>query len=280
MESYFHLRKKLKAVKQLLQINNLSKVFYKGTVNENTIFNKFSFTANEGEFISIIGSNGAGKSTLLNLISGSITADEGSILLDKEEVINKKEHYRAKKIGRVFQNPFQGVCSNMTILENMSLAFNKGKAYNLSLGINKKNINMFKEQLEKIGLGLEDKIHNKVGLLSGGQRQALSLLMSVMSKPKVLLLDEHTAALDPKTSEKIMEITRELVEENKITTLMVTHNLNHAIESGNRLIMMHKGEVIVDIGKEEKINLTTDKLMKEFEHAHVKDALSDRNLLV
>lgn len=264
----------------MLQINNLSKVFYKGTVNENTIFNKFSFTANEGEFISIIGSNGAGKSTLLNLISGSITADEGSILLDKEEVINKKEHYRAKKIGRVFQNPFQGVCSNMTILENMSLAFNKGKAYNLSLGINKKNINMFKEQLEKIGLGLEDKIHNKVGLLSGGQRQALSLLMSVMSKPKVLLLDEHTAALDPKTSEKIMEITRELVEENKITTLMVTHNLNHAIESGNRLIMMHKGEVIVDIGKEEKINLTTDKLMKEFEHAHVKDALSDRNLLV
>ncbi|MBU5316486.1 ATP-binding cassette domain-containing protein [Clostridium bornimense] len=264
----------------MLQINDLSKTFYKGTVNENTIFNKFSFTANEGDFISIIGSNGAGKSTLLNLIGGSIIADEGSILLDGEEVINKKEHYRAKKIGRVFQNPFQGVCSNMTILENMSLAFNKGKSYNLTPGINKKNINRFKEQLEKIDLGLEDKINDKVGLLSGGQRQAISLLMAVMSKPKVLLLDEHTAALDPKTSEKIISITKELVEENKITTLMVTHNLNHAISSGNRLIMMHKGEVIVDIREKDKVDLTTEKLMKEFEHAHVKEALSDRSLLV
>ena len=267
-------------MRKLLQINNLSKIFYKGTVNENIIFNKFDFTANEGDFISIIGSNGAGKSTLLNLIAGSIMADEGSILLDGEEVINKKEHYRAKKIGRVFQNPFQGVCSNMTILENMSLAFNKGKSYNLALGINKKNINGFREQLKRIDLGLEDKLYNKVGLLSGGQRQAISLLMAVMSKPKVLLLDEHTAALDPKTSEKIMTITRELVEENKITTLMVTHNLNHAIASGNRLIMMHKGEVVVDIGEKDKIELTTEKLMKEFEHAHVKEALSDRSLLV
>ena len=180
MEVFSHLKEELKVVKKLLQINDLSKTFYKGTVNENTIFNKFSFTANEGDFISIIGSNGAGKSTLLNLIGGSIIADEGSILLDGEEVINKKEHYRAKKIGRVFQNPFQGVCSNMTILENMSLAFNKGKSYNLTPGINKKNINRFKEQLEKIDLGLEDKINDKVGLLSGGQRQAISLLMAVI----------------------------------------------------------------------------------------------------
>ncbi|WP_294352520.1 ATP-binding cassette domain-containing protein [uncultured Clostridium sp.] len=262
----------------MLKIQNLSKAFNPNTINENKVFDNISLEVNKGDFIAIIGSNGAGKSTLLNIISGSIEEDSGVILIDGKDVSRKSEYLRAKEIGRVFQNPSVGVSPKMTILENLSLADNKGKRYGLSLGINKKRINYYKELLKEIDLGLEDKLYNKVELLSGGQRQALTLLMAVMSNPKILLLDEHTAALDPKTSEKIMEITKKIVKEKGITTLMVTHNLKHAMECGNRLFMMHRGEIVVDVKEKEKRALNTDKLFDLFEQVNMKDDLSDRTL--
>ena len=206
----------------MLKINQLSKVFNPNSINENKVFDKLSVEIDKGDFVTIIGSNGAGKSTLLNIIAGSIEQDSGTIYIDGENVSSKEEFYRCKEIGRVYQNPSFGVAPKMTILENLSLADNKGKKYGLSLGINKKRIEVYKELLKELNLGLEDKLYNKVELLSGGQRQALTLLMAVMSNPKLLLLDEHTAALDPKTSEKIMEITKKIVKERGITTLMVT----------------------------------------------------------
>ena len=262
----------------MLKIQNLSKTFNPNTINENKVFDNISLEVNKGDFIAIIGSNGAGKSTLLNIISGSIEEDSGVILIDGKDVSRKSEYLRAKEIGRVFQNPSVGVSPKMTILENLSLADNKGKRYGLSLGINKKRINYYKELLKEVDLGLEDKLYNKVELLSGGQRQALTLLMAVMSNPKILLLDEHTAALDPKTSEKIMEITKKIVKEKGITTLMVTHNLKHAMECGNRLFMMHRGEIVVDVKEKEKRTLNTDKLFDLFEQVNMKDDLSDRTL--
>lgn len=264
----------------MLKIQNLYKVFNKNTINENTVFKGLNVKINKGDFITVIGSNGAGKSTLLNIIAGSIKSDDGSIILDGEDVSNKDEFKIAKEIGRVFQNPSVGIAPNMTILENIALADNKGKKYGLSFAINKKRIDYYKELVGQLHLGIEDKLYNKVSLLSGGQRQALTLLMAVMSNPKVLLLDEHTAALDPKTSAKIMDITREIVEKKKITTIMVTHNLNHAMETGNRLFMMHRGEVVVDVVGKEKEELTTEKLMELFEKNHVKGELSDRTLFV
>jgi len=262
----------------MLQVNNLSKVFNPNTVNENRIYNGLSIEVKKGDFISIIGSNGAGKSTLLNIIAGAIMPDSGTILLDGEDVTKKEEFFRSKSIGRVFQNPSGGVAPKMTILENLALADNKCKTYGLTPGINKRKIESYKELLKEVDLGLEDKLFNKVELLSGGQRQALTLLMAVMSNPKILLLDEHTAALDPKTSEKIMAITKKIVKERGITTLMVTHNLKHAMEAGNRLFMMHQGEVVIDVNGDEKAELNTDKLMKLFDKVHVKDDLSDRTL--
>lgn len=264
----------------MLKVTQLCKVFNQNTINENRVFDELSLNVAEGDFISIIGSNGAGKSTLLNMISGTLQADSGSILLDGDEVINKPEYVRCKSIGRVFQDPSKGVAPNMTILENIALADNKSKNFGFGLGVNKKRIDYYKEMVSEINLGLEDKLHNKVQLLSGGQRQALTLLMSVMSKPKLLLLDEHTAALDPKTSEKIMEITRKIVKESGITTLMVTHNLKHAIENGNRLFMMHRGEILVDIKGREKERLDTNSLLELFEKANGngEEGLSDRTL--
>lgn len=264
----------------MLKVKQLYKVFNKNTINENKVFSGLNLNVKEGDFISIIGSNGAGKSTLLNMISGNITADSGSILLNGEEVINKPEYIRSKLIGRVFQDPFKGVAPNMTILENLSLADNKGKKFGFKCGVNKKRIDYYKEILKEVDLGLEDKVHKKVNLLSGGQRQALTLLMAVMSKPKLLLLDEHTAALDPKTSEKIMEITRKIVSESKITTLMVTHNLKHALDNGNRLFMMHRGEIIVDVCGSEKDKLDTNKLLELFERSNKsgEEVFSDRSL--
>ncbi|MDB2156463.1 MULTISPECIES: ABC transporter ATP-binding protein [Clostridium] len=264
----------------MLKVTQLCKVFNQNTINENRVFDELSLNVCEGDFISIIGSNGAGKSTLLNMISGTLQADSGSILLDGDEVINKPEYVRCKSIGRVFQDPSKGVAPNMTILENIALADNKGKNFGFGIGVNKKRIDYYKEMVSEINLGLEDKLHNKVQLLSGGQRQALTLLMSVMSKPKLLLLDEHTAALDPKTSEKIMEITRKIVKESGITTLMVTHNLKHAIENGNRLFMMHRGEILVDIKGREKERLDTNSLLELFEKANGngEEGLSDRTL--
>ena len=263
----------------MLKIKDMYKVFNANTVNENRVFEGFSLDVEKGEYVSIIGSNGAGKSTLLNLISGNLAVDSGSIIIDGEEVVKKEEYYRCRYIGRVFQNPTVGVAPNMNILENMSLADNKGKPYGMKFAIDKKRINYYKEELKKLNLGLEDKLYNKVNLLSGGQRQALTLIMAVMSNPKILLLDEHTAALDPKTSIKIMDITDKIIDEKKITTLMVTHNIKQAIESGDRLIMMHEGKIVIDVKREEKSKLNRDKLIEMFGRANMKDVLSDRSLL-
>lgn len=263
----------------MLKIQALHKVFNENTINENKVFSNFTLDVAEGDFISIIGSNGAGKSTLLNIISGNIQSDEGYIELDSIDMYKADEFKRSKLIGRVFQNPSLGVAPNMTILENLALADNKGKRYGLTLGINKKRISYYKELLKELDLGLEDKLYNKVNLLSGGQRQALTMLMAVMSKPKLLLLDEHTAALDPKTSMKIMEITEKILKETNITTMMVTHNLKQAIKTGNRLIMMHRGEILLDVKGDEKSQLTTEKLMNLFKDANINDDLSDRSLL-
>ncbi|EJO5348737.1 ATP-binding cassette domain-containing protein [Clostridium botulinum] len=262
----------------MLQVQNLYKVFNKDTVNENNLFNDLNLHVKEGDFITIIGSNGAGKSTLLNMISGSIKPDQGKINLECKDITNSKEYEVSKYIGRVFQDPSKGTAPSMTILENMSMAENKGKIFGLTLGINKKKTSNFIEMLKEINLGLEDKLNVTVGALSGGQRQALSLIMTAMNKPKVLLLDEHTAALDPKTSKRIIEITEKIIKEEKITALMVTHDLNQAINVGNRLIMMHKGKVVLDIKGEEKKSLTKEKLLKCFENLNIEDGLSDRTL--
>jgi putative tryptophan/tyrosine transport system ATP-binding protein len=265
-------------VDTLIQIRNLSKTFNGGTVNENAIFKDLSIDIKKGDFITIIGSNGAGKSTLLNMIAGSLELDSGSIILENKDVSKLPEYKRTRYIGRVFQNPSMGTSPSMTILENLSMAYNKGKRYGLTLGVSKKNIPYFKELLSKLNLGLEGKLHTKVGLLSGGQRQSLTLLMATMSNPLMLLLDEHTAALDPKTSERIIELTEQIVANQNITTLMITHNLHHAIAMGNRLIMMHRGKIMLDITGDEKKDLTIEKLLEYFDKLHFKDELSDRML--
>jgi putative ABC transport system ATP-binding protein len=232
----------------------------------------------DGDFITIIGSNGAGKSTLLNIISGSIEADEGAILLKDQDISAKPEYKRTRAIGRVFQDPTMGTSPSMNIIENLSMAMNKGKKFNFSMGVSKKDIPLFKELLSQLSLGLEDQLYTKVGLLSGGQRQSLSLLMATLSSPHILLLDEHTAALDPKTSEIIIERTEKIVTERKMTTLMVTHNLNQAIHLGNRLLMLHKGKIVLDIKGEEKKKLTIQKLLSCFEKNQSDDLISDRLL--
>ena len=261
----------------MLKVNNLYKVFNRNTVNENVIFNGFSLDINKGDFITIIGSNGAGKSTLLNIISGVLSMDGGTLTLEGKNITNLPEYKRTRQIARVFQDPSKGVSPSMSILENMSMAYNKGKAFGLSRGVNKKEINLFKELVSTLGLGLENKMDEEVGLLSGGQRQSLSLIMATMCKPKVLLLDEHTAALDPKTSARIIDITADIVNRDKITTMMVTHDLSHVTKLGNRVIMMHQGKVILDIKGEEKSKLTVEKLLSKFDD--VQGMLSDRTLL-
>lgn len=263
---------------QLLQIRNLHKTFYKGTVNENTVFDGLSLDIEKGDYVTVIGSNGAGKSTLLNIISGSIMPDEGSITLDGREISKLPEYKRTKYMGRVFQDPTLGTSPSMTILENLSMAFNKGKSFGLTPGASPKNTPHFKKILSELDLGLEDRITEKVSLLSGGQRQALSLLMASISGPKLLLLDEHTAALDPKTSERIIALTNKIISDRKMTAMMVTHNLNQAIKFGSRLIMLHRGKVVLDIKGEEKKNLTIEKLLQCFEKTHSLDTLSDEQL--
>ncbi|WZL73245.1 ATP-binding cassette domain-containing protein [Clostridiaceae bacterium 35-E11] len=262
----------------MLQIRNLSKTFHKNTINEKTVFHRFSIDIEDGDFITIIGSNGAGKSTLLNIISGSIEMDEGTIALSNRDISHQPEFKRAKGIGRVFQDPTMGTSPSMTIVENLSMAINKGKKYGLSRGASKKDIPYFSEILSSLSLGLENQLHTKVGLLSGGQRQALSLLMATISNPELILLDEHTAALDPKTSERMIDLTEKIITEKKITTLMVTHNLHQAINLGNRLIMLHQGEVVLDIKGEEKKQLTIEKLLGCFEKIQSDQVLSDRLL--
>jgi len=248
----------------MLELININKYYNPGSVNEMCMFQDFSLTINDGDFVSIVGSNGSGKTSLLNIICGSIDIDSGEILVDDRNIVREKEYVRQRSIGRVYQNPAMGTCPSMTILENMSLADNKGKTFNLSFGTNKKRIDDYKELLSKLNLGLEDKLNIKVGSLSGGQRQAMALLMSTMTPIKFLILDEHTAALDPKTAELIMELTDKIVKEKNITTIMVTHNLRYAIEYGNRIIMMHQGNVIFDKVGETKEEVNIDDVLGLF----------------
>ena len=248
----------------MLELKNIDKYYNVGTVNEMCLFNDFNFTVNDGEFVSVVGSNGSGKTSMLNLICGSTYVDGGQIIMNGEDITNKKEFLRYNDIGRVYQNPSMGTCPDMTILENMALADNKAKSNGLSLGINKKRIEYYKYQLRTLNLGLEDKLHIKVGVLSGGQRQAMALLMATMTDIKFLILDEHTAALDPKTADLIMKITDDVVREKHLTTVMVTHNLRYAVEYGSRLIMMNQGHIVMDKGGDEKANLNVDDILDVF----------------
>ena len=248
----------------MLKLNSIHKYYNAGTVNEMCLFDDFNLTIEDQEFVSVVGSNGSGKTSMLNLICGSIPLDNGSIFINEENITNMPEYRRQRRIGRVYQNPAMGTCPIMTILENMSLADNKGKPFNLRLGTNKQRIDYYRESLKTLGLGLEDKLHVKVGVLSGGQRQAMALLMSTMTPIEFLILDEHTAALDPKTAEIIMELTDKIVREKALTTIMVTHNLRYAVEYGNRLIMMHQGHAIIDKAGEEKAAIEIDDILDKF----------------
>lgn len=248
----------------MLELKHIHKYYNPGTVHEMCLFEDFNLTIEKGEFVSIVGSNGSGKTSLLNIICGSIELDEGKILVDGQDITKQKEYKRLEKIGRVYQNPAMGTCPSMTILENMAMADNKGKAFGLKRGTDKKRIAFYKEELAKLQLGLEDKLNTKVGALSGGQRQALALLMSTMTPIDFLILDEHTAALDPKTADLIMELTDQIVKEKHITTIMVTHNLRYAVEYGSRLLMMHQGQCVLDKKGKEKAVLTIDDILKQF----------------
>lgn len=248
----------------MIELMNINKYYNPGTINEMCLFNGFDLTIHDGEFISVVGSNGSGKTSMLNIICGSIPIDRGSIRINNTDITNMPEYKRQRRIGRVYQNPAMGTCPSMTVLENMSLADNKGKSFNLSNGTNKKRIGFYKESLKSLNLGLEDKLNVPVGSLSGGQRQAMALLMATMTPIEFLILDEHTAALDPKTADIIMQLTDKIVKEKKLTTIMVTHNLRYAIEYGSRLIMMHQGEVVMDEAGEEKKNLMIDDILDKF----------------
>ena len=248
----------------MIELININKFYNPGTVNEMCLFKNFSLTVKEGEFISVVGSNGSGKTSMLNIICGSIPIDSGSIMIGTENITNMPEYKRQRRIGRVYQNPAMGTCPNMTILENMSLADNKGKSFNLGWGTDKKRNQYYRDSLRTLNLGLEDKINVPVGSLSGGQRQAMALLMATMTPIEFLILDEHTAALDPKTAELIMQLTDKVVREKGLTTIMVTHNLRYAVEYGNRLMMMHQGDVIIDKAGKEKEALVIDNILDKF----------------
>ena len=248
----------------MLELKNLYKTFNAGTVNEKRAIDGLDLTLEDGDFVTIIGGNGAGKSTTLNLIAGVFPADQGNIILDGVDITRLPEHKRAKYLGRVFQDPMMGTAATMGIEENLALANRRGQRRTLRPGITAQEREKFRKQLAALGLGLEDRMTSKVGLLSGGQRQALTLLMATLKKPRLLLLDEHTAALDPKTADKVLQITEEIVARDKLTTLMVTHNMKHAIQYGNRLIMMDAGKIVVDIRGEEKKNLSVRDLLEKF----------------
>ena len=263
----------------MLQIIDIYKTFNAGTINEKRALQGLNLHIKPGEFVTVIGGNGAGKSTLMNSVSGAYTVDEGKILIDGVDVTHLPEHKRASFIGRVFQDPMMGTAATMQIEENMALAARRGKIRSLMPGITNKERAYYREQLATLGLGLEDRMTTKVGLLSGGQRQALTLLMAVLKEPKLLLLDEHTAALDPKTAAKVLEATQKIVEKNNLTTLMITHNMRDAITYGNRLIMMNNGQIAVDISGEEKKNLTVQQLLDLFSQASGTEEVNDKLLL-
>ena len=263
----------------MLEIKNIYKTFNEGTINEKKVFEGLSLTLEDGDFVTVIGGNGAGKSTMLNIVAGAYPVDEGQIIIDGTDVTRLPEYKRASFIGRVFQDPRMGTASDMWVEENMSVADSRGHNRGVRWAIRGKDRERYREQLKLLDLGLEDRLTTKMGLLSGGQRQAITLLMAAMKKPKLLLLDEHTAALDPKTAAKVLEITDKLVKENKLTALMVTHNMRDAIAHGNRIIMMNAGKIVLDIKGEEKQKLTVEALLAKFTEASGAEFTNDRALL-
>lgn len=263
----------------MLKINGIYKTFNKGTINEKKALNGVDLELQEGDFVTIIGGNGAGKSTLLNSICGVFSVDSGTVSVDGNDITKLPEHKRAKYLGRVFQDPMMGTAADMQILENMSLAYRRGKARGLKWAITHKEKELYKEHLSQLGLGLENRLTTKVGLLSGGQRQALTLLMAVMQKPRLLLLDEHTAALDPKTASTVLELSDKFIEEEHLTAMMITHNMNDAIVHGNKLIMMHDGRIIYSVSGEEKKKLTVEDLLNKFSEINGEKFANDRALL-
>ncbi|MFV0429595.1 MAG: ABC transporter ATP-binding protein [Arachnia sp.] len=262
----------------MLEINGVTKRFFPDTPNERTALDDLSLRLGEGDFVTVIGSNGAGKSTLLNVISGRYTPDEGAVVINGSNVTRLAEHRRARQVGRVFQDPMAGTSPHLTIEENLAIAFSRGQRRGLGMAVNKAKRQLFREELQTLELGLEDRLEMRVGMLSGGQRQALSLLMATHAKPAILLLDEHTAALDPSRAELISRLTKEQVDRHGLTALMVTHNMHQAIELGNRLIMMHEGRIVLEVDEVAKRSTTPDHLLQEF--SKIKGAtLSDRTLL-
>ena len=263
----------------MLEMKNVRIVFNGGTVNEKVALNGVNLHLAEGDFVTVIGGNGAGKSTLLNCVSGAYAPTSGQIFIDGQEVTSMPEYRRAKLLGRVFQDPMMGTAGNMWIEENLALAHRRGKRRGLDWGISSAERAQYREQLARLGLGLEDRLSTKVKLLSGGQRQALTLLMATLQKPKLLLLDEHTAALDPKTARKVLELSEQIINESGLTSMMVTHNMRDAIRYGNRLIMMHDGRVVIDVSGEEKAHLTVESLIEKFSEVSGSDEVSDRLVL-
>ncbi len=263
----------------MLHLTQINKIFNEGTLDEKNALDTINLSLEKGDFVTIIGSNGAGKSTLMNMISGVLTPDTGKVEIDGRNVTYLAEHRRAKYIGRVFQDPMAGTAPTMTIEENLAMAYSRNKNRTLKMGVTKKRKAYFKEVLETLHLGLENRLSAKVGLLSGGERQALSLLMATFTEPDILLLDEHTAALDPSRAELITNITKEIVADKGLTTLMVTHNMQQALDLGNRLIMMDKGQIILEVGEEEKKSLTIERLLAEFQRIRGQAMTNDRALL-
>ena len=263
----------------MLKISGVTKTFNAGTINEKNALNGVDLHLKQGDFVTVIGGNGAGKSTILNMIAGVYTCDTGSIVLAGEDITSWPEHKRAKLLGRVFQDPMRGTAAAMEIQENLAMAYRRGKKRGLGWGITKEEKEIYMEKLKVLDLGLETRMTSKVGLLSGGQRQALTLLMATLQRPELLLLDEHTAALDPKTAHKVLSITEQIINDQKLTALMVTHNMKDAIRLGNRLIMMHEGRVIYDVEGEEKKNLKVTDLLQKFETASNGEFANDRMLL-
>ena len=248
----------------MLELQNITKIYHPGSATEHRLFEGFSLTVPDGQFVSIVGSNGSGKTSLLNIICGSIGVEGGDVLVDGESIRKKKEFQRYASMGRVYQNPALGTAPNLTMLENLSLADNKGKTFGLSRGVNRKRLDFYRSELSALGLGLEDKLDVKMGALSGGQRQAVALLMATMTPLRFLILDEHTAALDPKTAEIIMELTGRVIREKGLTALMVTHNLRYAVEYGDRILMLNQGRVVLDRAGEEKAATSIDEVMEAF----------------
>ena len=253
----------------MLEIRNITKVYNPGTVTEHLLFQDFSLTVEEGQFVAIVGSNGSGKTSLLNIICGSIPIEGGDVLVDGTSISKLKDYQRYVSMGRVYQNPAAGTCPNLTMLENLSLADNKGKSFNLRRGVDRRRAEGYRAQLRSLGLGLEDHLDVKMGALSGGQRQAVALLMATMTPLRFLILDEHTAALDPKTADAVMTLTDRVVREKKLTALMVTHNLRYAAEYGDRVLMMNQGHVVLDRAGEEKKNTSIDSILGMFNHISI-----------